>query len=130
MRNRVFFPQTALDEWIAGDRVDLSADELLIRAEGRKFRIVEAVHVLREVTETGDPNDLVGKVKSKAYLAELGAELLESSMIIGDNAYDVVPGFAGAPMGSFDEHRAPSGQRAPSLNSDEDLLAAFLSQAM
>jgi hypothetical protein len=130
MRNRVFFPQNALDEWIAGDRVDLSADELLIRAEGRKFRIVEAVHILREVTETGDPNDLVGRVKSKAYLAELGAELLESSMIIGDNAYDVVPGFAGAPVGSFADHRQSNPERTPSLNTDEDLLAAFLAQSM
>lgn len=139
MRNRVFFPQTSLDEWIADDRVELSADELQIRSEGpggrasdpgsgRRYRIVEAVRVLREVTDTPDPNDLVGKVKSKAYLAELGAEILESSMIIGDNAYDIVPGFAGAPIGSFAEHR----QSVPdkTLSSDEELLAAFLVQAM
>jgi hypothetical protein len=130
MRNRVFFPQAALDEWIQSDRVDLSADELLIRAEERKFRIVEAVRVLREVTETPDPNDLIGKVKSKAYLAELGAEILEGSMIIGDNAYDIVPGFAGAPIGSFAEHRQSHPQHAASLNTDEELLAAFLSHAM
>jgi len=129
MRNRVFFPQAALDEWVANDRVDLSADELLIRAEGRKFRVVEAVRVLREVTDTNDPHDLVGTVKSKAYLAELGAEILEGSMIIGDNAYDIVPGFAGAPIGSFAEHLQGS-PRTPSLNTDEELLAAFLSQPM
>ena len=130
MRNRVFFPQLALDEWVAGDRVDLSSDELLIRAEGRKFRIVEAVRILREVTDSTDPHDLVGKVKSKAYLAELGAELLEGSMIIGDNAYDVVPGFAGAPIGSFAEHRQSNPTRSLSMNTDEELLAAFLSEAM
>ena len=127
MRNRVFFPQAALDEWVANDRVDLSADELLIRAEGRKFRVVEAVRILREVTDTNDPHDIVGTVKSKAYLAELGAEILEGSMIIGDNAYDIVPGFAGAPIGSFAEHLQAS-PRTPSLNTDEELLAAFLSQ--
>ena len=85
----------ALDEWVADDRVDLAADELVIRAENRKFRIVEAVRILREVTDSADPNELVGKVKSRAFLAELGAEILEGSMIIGDNAYDIVPGFAG-----------------------------------
>ena len=38
-----------------------------------------------------------GGVKSRAFLSELGAEILEGSMIIGDNAYDVVQGFdAGA----------------------------------
>ncbi len=130
MRNRVFFPQAALDEWIADDRVDLSSEELLIRAEGRKFRIVEAVRVLREVGDTADPHDVIGKVKSPAYLAALGAELLEGSMIIGDNAYDVVPGFAGAPIGSFEEHRQSMPDRTPSLNTDEDLLAAFLAEAM
>lgn len=143
MRNRVFFPQTALDEWIADDRVELAADELQIRADtegrpsdaaaGRRYRIVEAVRVLREVTETPDPNDLVGKVKSKAYLAELGAEILESSMIIGDNAYDIVPGFAGAPIGTFAEHKQAQGGGSPpdkGLTSDEELLAAFLMQAM
>jgi len=139
MRNRVFFPQTALDEWIADDRVELSSDELHIRSEpvqrddgtsARKYRIVEAVRVLREVTDAPDPNDLVGKVKSKAYLAELGAEILESSMIIGDNAYDIVPGFAGAPIGSFAEHRQSQPDKLPSLSSDEELLAAFLVRTM
>lgn len=132
MRNRVFFPQSALDEWVAEDRVDMSADELTIRAEGRKFKIVEAVRILREVTETGDPNELIGKVKSKAFLAELGAEILEGSMIIGDNAYDVIPGFAGAPVGSFLEHRQsrPDISHQQVMSSDEELLAAFLAQAM
>ncbi|MFO0618606.1 MAG: hypothetical protein U0414_38800 [Polyangiaceae bacterium] len=136
MRNRVFFPQTSLDEWIADDRVELAADELQIRPDGtsadpntaRRYRIVEAVRVLREVTDTPDPNDLVGKVKSKAYLAELGAEILESSMIIGDNAYDIVPGFAGAPIGSFAEHRQTQADK--SVATDEELLAAFLMQTM
>lgn len=142
MRNRVFFPQTSLDEWIADDRVELAGDELSIVSDGasrasdpgstpRRYRIVEAVRVLREVTDTPDPNDLVGKVKSKAYLAELGAEILESSMIIGDNAYDIVPGFAGAPIGSFAEHQKTQPVVADKgLSSDEELLAAFLVQAM
>jgi hypothetical protein len=131
MRNRVFFPQAALDEWVASDRVDLSSDELLIRADNRKFRIVEAVRILREVTDTADPHDIIGTVKSKAYLAELGAEILEDSMIIGDNAYDIVTGFAGAPIGSFADHQKSNPtERMASLNTDEELLAAFLSQAM
>jgi hypothetical protein len=132
MRNRVFFPQAALDEWMAEDRVDLSTEELVIRAEGRKYRIVEAVRVLREVTDASDPNELVGKVKSKAFLAELGAEILEGSMIIGDNAYDIVPGFVGAPIGSFVEHRQthPEITHQQAMSSDEELLAAFLAQSM
>jgi hypothetical protein len=75
-------------------------------------------------------------VKSRLFLGELGAELLESSMIIGDNAYDIVPGFLGAPVGTFEEHLAStkrSGARrsTPPFRStppvsDEDLLAKLL----
>ena len=123
MRNRVFFPQEALDLWTADDRVDMSADELVLRSDERRYRVVEAVHVLREVTGTADPNELVGKVKSRAYLAELGAELLEGSMIIGDNAYDVVPGFVGAPAAPFEEYKAAATCTAAS---DEEILQRFV----
>ena len=133
MKNRVFFPQSALDDWLADDRVDLKQDELTIRAEGRRYRIIEAIRVVGEVTGSADVNEVVGKVKSRAFLNELGAELLEGSMILGDNAYDVVPGFVGAPVGTFAEHR----QSIPdthvlekSLNSDEELLETFLAAKM
>jgi hypothetical protein len=76
MRNRVFFPQTALDDWLATDRVEIAGDELTIRSEGRRFRLVEAVRILREVTGTDDSFELVGRVKSKAYLFELEAEIV------------------------------------------------------
>jgi hypothetical protein len=133
MKNRVFFPQAALDEWLADDRIDLSHDELTIRAEGRRYRIIEAIRVVTEVTGTQDANEVVGKVKSRAFLGELGAELLEGSMILGDNAYDVVPGFVGAPIGTFAEHRrsipeVPAATKA--LSTDEDLLASFLTSKL
>jgi hypothetical protein len=126
MRNRVFFPQAALDQWLADDRVDLKNDELSIKGEARRFRIIEAVRVLREVTGSDDPHELLGRVKSYAFLNELGAELMERSMIIGENAYDVIPGFVGAPTSTFDEHRkhAPDGTSA----NDEALLLALIAQ--
>jgi len=128
MKNRVFFPQVALDEWLVEDRVDLKNDELTIKSEGRKYRIIEALRVLSEVSGTPDHHELLGKVKSKAFLSELGAEILETSMILGDNAYDVVQGFVGAPIGTFADHQksAPPSLRTRNLSTDEDLLAAFL----
>jgi hypothetical protein len=127
MKNRVFFPQAALDEWIAQDRVDLRNDELTIKSENRKYRIIEAVRILNEVTGLPDSNELVGKVKSHAFLSELGAEILEGSVILGDNAYDAVPGFVGAPIGSFADHRKHTPQAAgASIQTDEDLLAHLL----
>lgn len=124
-RNRVFFPQAALDDWVASDRVDVRGDELTIKGVNRRYRAVEALRVVREVTGTPDSNELVGTVKSRAFLAELGAEILGGSMILGDNAYDVVPGFVGAPSGSYEEHvRQHPDCRA--FSGDEDLLTLHL----
>src|ERR1700733_14899495 len=127
MRNRVFFPQGALDEWLGDGRVDLTGEDLLLRDAGRRYRIIEAVRIVREVTGAGDPHELLGRVKTRAFLNELGAEVLESSMVFGDNAYDVIPGFVGAPIGGFAEYRKTAPATAPrDVKTDEELLAAFL----
>ena len=138
MQNRVFFPESALNDWVLEGAVDLHGSELTILAEARKYQLAEAVRVLREVTGGADTNDLVGRVKSKIFLQELGAELLETSMVLGDNAYDVIPGWLGAPVGTFDQHvvsEERKNARASATNeqffddeprTDEDLLARFL----
>jgi hypothetical protein len=53
-------------------------------------------------------------------------------MVLGENAYDIVPGFVGAPVGSFSEHMmaAVSTGTAPPAASDEDLLAKFLLESL
>lgn len=135
VQNRVFFPQAALDQWMIEGTVDLQGAELTILAEARRYRLLEAAHVLREVTGTPDPHELVGRVKSRAFLDELGAEIVEGSMVLGEHAYDVVPGWLGAPIGTFDEHvTSPARKRARAERAfsgaepktDEDLLARFL----
>jgi hypothetical protein len=140
MQNRVFFPEQSLNEWLVEGAVDLRGSELTILAEARRYTLAEAVRVIVEVTGGPDTNDLVGRVKSKNYLEELGAELLETSMVLGDNAYDVIPGWLGAPVGSFNQHvisEERKNARASVTNegaqfsgeeprTDEDLLARFL----
>jgi hypothetical protein len=138
MQNRVFFPQAALDVWLSDGTVDLSGNELTIVAEGRRYRLVEAVRIVKEVTGDADDNALVGRVKSKASLEEKKAELMESSLLLGENAYDVVPGWLGEPIGTFDDHVASqkksatarrsgsAAERERELQSDEDLLATYL----
>lgn len=76
------------------------------------------MRVVAEVTGANDEHKLVGKVKAKALLEELGAEILENSMILGDNAYDVVPGWAGAPEG-------PWAPKPGGAASEEEMLRRF-----
>ena len=140
MQNRVFFPQPVLDQSLVDGSIEISGNEMIIVAEARKYRVAEAVHIVREVTGTADPNDVVGKVKSKLFLEELGAEILEGSMIIGDNAYDVVQGWLGVPSTSWGEHVQSSDRQkarasAPSFTAeepktDEDLLARFIMKTL
>ena len=129
-KNRVFFPQAALDQWLSEGKVDLQGEELTIKPESRRYRILEAARIVVECTGVPDANELVGKVKTRRFLSELGAELLESSMVLGENAYDIVPGFVGAPVGSFEEHIAGGAEGAPRPASDEELLAKFLLESL
>src|SRR5579883_335947 len=139
MQNRIFFPQAALDEWIVDGTVDLQGTELTILGEGRRYKLAEAVHVLRDVSGSGDPHELVGRVKARGHLEQLGAEIVETSMLLGDSAYDVEPGWMGIPTTTFAEYvgsdvrkkaksSRPGAFTAAEPKTDEDLLARFLTK--
>ena len=133
-KNRVFFPQEALDRWLVEGRVELSGSELTIPNERRRYRLVEAVRVMAVEPGYADPDELVGTVKTMLYIVELWAELLGDSMVLNDNAYRVVAGWLGSPVGTLAEHRAErlelrvSRPPPPAHGSDEELLADFLAR--
>lgn len=133
-QNRVFFPQEALDRWLSEGRVEVLGSELIIPNERRRYRLVEAVRVVSEEFGRADPDELVGKVKTMLFLSELGAELLGDSMVLGENAYRVVAGWLGTPVGTLEQHRAErqglgvSRPSRPPHGSDEELLASFLAR--
>ena len=135
MHNRVFFPQSAVDQWGIDGKIDLVAGELILLAEGRHYKVEEAVRVVTEVTGANDDRKIIGRVKPKRALEEIGAELLENSMILGDNAYDVVPGWIGAATCSFADHLlSPERMKArggrtdigTGPKDDEELLQRFV----
>lgn len=129
--NRLFFPQSALDEWIVDGSVELVDGELVILSEGLRFKLTEAVRVLEEVSGIGDAHALRGRVKDRAELEGLGAELVESSMLLGDAAYDTVPGWLGVPVRARGDRRelaARNSKGEAELESDEELLLRFLAQ--
>jgi hypothetical protein len=132
MENRIFFPQSALDEWIVDGSVDLQGGELTILAVGRRFRLAEAIHVVRDVSGGGDA-ELIGRVKARVYLEHLGAEIVESSMLLGDAAYDIDPGWVGLPATPFADFVAASAKKSgagASLRSDEELIAKLIAKSL
>jgi len=135
MQNRVFFPQAGVDQWGIDAKIDLVGGDLILLADGRRYKVEEAVRVVTEVTGASDAHKIVGKVKPKRALAEIGAELLENSMILGDNAYDVVPGWMGAANCTIADHLlSPERMKArgdrtdigAGPKTDEELLTRFL----
>ena len=139
MQNRVFFPQAGVDQWGIDSKIDLVAGELILLADGRRYKVEEAVYIVTEVTGANDDRKIIGKVKAKRALDEIDAELLETSMILGDNAYDVVPGWIGTPTAPFAEHLlSPDRMKARGgktdigalPTSDEELLTRFLADEL
>lgn len=105
--NRVFLPQEMLDGWLSEERVDVEGDVMTLRPEGQRFQLKTAVRFLEELADGGDQAKLVGKVKDLDQLEELGGEHCADSVILGDDAYQVVEGFVGEPL--FDEQPAGTG---------------------
>jgi hypothetical protein len=94
-RARVFVPQEALESWVADGRVHVMGETLFV--EGVPFSLSGAVRFVSEVAGGGDSLDLVGRVKTLEQLAQLGGEHCADSVVLGDDAYEVVEGFLAEP---------------------------------
>lgn len=116
---RHFLPQTTLEEWALADQADLKEGRLVVSSDKGSFAVQPAVHIAKLVSGTDDAK-LVGKVKTESQLEKLAAEHMADSLILGDNAYEVVPGYI------VDVAPPPAGAKKKIANPDADLLADFL----
>jgi hypothetical protein len=96
--SRLFISVERLDTWTVEGRASLEGDRMTLTELGRSFAMKPAVHFVRSAGSDEDPHDLVGRVKSKQVLDEMGADCFEKSVIYKDAAYDVVEGFIGEPI--------------------------------
>jgi hypothetical protein len=96
--SRLFISVDRLDAWTMEGRAALEGDHMTLIELGRKFSMVPAVCFVKTMGSDDDPYDLVGRVKSKPQLDEMGAEQLANSVIYQDTAYDVIDGFIGEPL--------------------------------
>src|SRR5215207_608318 len=97
--SRLFISVERLDNWTEEGRAALEGDRMTLTELGRSFSMKPAVAFQSVATGTdADPHDLIGRVKSKQALDEMGAEQFGNSVIYNDTAYDVVDGFIGEPL--------------------------------
>ena len=81
-----------------------------------------AVHFVKLVSGN-DSGQLVGRVKTMSQLDALGAEHMMDSVILGETAYEVTPGY----IAEVAAPAAAKGSDKKKPNSPEaDLLAAFI----
>ncbi|HEX7478203.1 MAG TPA: hypothetical protein VF331_10380 [Polyangiales bacterium] len=91
--NRVFFSQEAVDRWLAEERIELEGETLTLAPAGPAFRLTSAVRFLAEVAGGGDVKGLVGKTKTLETVSALAGEHAPGSVVLGDDAYEVIDGF-------------------------------------
>lgn len=116
---RHFLPEKTLEEWALSDKADLKEGRLIVASDKGSFAVSPAVHFTQVVSGTDD-GKLVGKVRTTQQLEKLAAEHMADSVILGENAYEVVPGYI------VDVAPAEKGGKKKTSNSDADLLADFL----
>jgi hypothetical protein len=98
---RIYLAQPAIDQALASGQIQLDGDLVRLVAGGRPMQlsIVAAVYFAQLDEGGDDPEGLVGCVRSGAQLQQMGAEHYDRSVLVGERAYSVVPGFVGTPVG-------------------------------
>jgi len=134
--NRLFWPQETMDEWIVEEKATIDGDVLLLRDAKLRYHVSPAVYFEADVGGGADQQGLVGRVKEKAALEKLGAEHYMDSVLLGDSAYKVTPGFTGQPIIDVATARrgadisgaviTQAGDQTSGENGDRELLARFL----
>lgn len=92
---RIFVSQRRIQQWTEEGRIVIDGNILNLPELGRTFRMTEAFHVERVVSEGGDTYRLTGRVKTRGQIGTLGGEVFLNSLIIGDAAYEGEPGYIG-----------------------------------
>ncbi|GEJ57976.1 hypothetical protein [Anaeromyxobacter diazotrophicus] len=122
MAGLLFVSQAMLEAWSGQGRIAFAGQTMSLRAgpgSGRAYALDPAVRFLRVVGAECDPHGLVAKVKTDAQLRALGGQRMGDSVLLGDVAYEVEPGFLAA---------ASAPPAAPEQRDPAAVLARFLSE--
>jgi hypothetical protein len=97
---KLFIPQEAVDSWLSAERVNLEGEMLQLLGGEIVLRLVPGCYFRSTQAGSDGAFKLLGKVKAKAAISALGAEVYMNSVILGETAYEVEVGFVAKPVGS------------------------------
>lgn len=89
---RLFLSQAHLDAWLEAGKVELSQLGLRLTGEDREVGLEGACHFV-SLLEGDDEVGWLAKVKTERQIKEAGGELWGDSVLVGQSAYQVAPGF-------------------------------------
>jgi len=91
---RIFIAQSLVDVWISEGKADLERDFLRVPSGTSSVALFinPAVYFDKVDGSETDEADVIGRVKTSQELAQMDAEHYDTSVVLGDAAYTVVPG--------------------------------------
>lgn len=95
----MFISQATLESWLDSGSVSMDSQVVTLTRLGRAYQLESAVRVLTVLSAEGEEalaDSLVGKILEERKILELGGEMMGESMLFGDTAFEVEPGFIGA----------------------------------
>jgi len=94
MPRLIFISQEQMEKFISEGVADITNDNIVLRLEKTYVgNIEDACYFLRNVVDPQDKRGLVGRVLSKDEVKNLNADIMQNSIIVGDDAYDIEEGF-------------------------------------
>jgi hypothetical protein len=94
LHDRMFIAHSTLEAWLETGKVEVSENVAHLKKSGRAYLLDPAVRFLSVVPEGTAPT-LIGKVLSERRIVELGGEILGNSVLFGEAAFVVEPGYVG-----------------------------------
>lgn len=106
MAVKIFISQGAIDGWVSSDQAEIAGSQLSFKGRPGALELVPASLFRRISAGQTDPHTLVGKVLDEEAILALGGETYMTSVLLGEIAYDIEPGFIGVPAGGTDARAA------------------------
>lgn len=123
MNDKLFIPQSVLDKWVETGKVVFNDNHLTLVNEKKTYTLTSAVRFM-SLLDGDDKHKLLGRLRTLEKLAEIGAEHMSDSVILGDTAYQVQEGFIAVVLASQIETQPLAVQKPPTVPAAESAAAS------
>ena len=90
--SKMFVPQEVLETWAVSGAADVTGNTMDLASAERSYELLPAVRFERLIAGADDSN-LLGRIMGEAGISEHDGELMGDSVVFGEVAFEVTPGF-------------------------------------